>query len=315
MLLPSNLGHANYILHLLHLTTMTIKRLIYQLYLLSITISFIYPTIADNTQSINAYIPAHHKLIYEKYNALILGDLSVAKAAFRGSLAVMGRAEISDFDIASSKDCDKDVRSIVVGKSLVARMGSINGGYTVLGRGSKVHHTVRMPCTTRVEQYDPRRNGDIDFAEARSALNKETGDLCVTPTTGEVQTENETMKFVPGEERYSCYNQFKVSTRDLRLINKWEFAGNETGRNNIIAVVGLRNEFRDFRMDGFNPRRTLIVFCAVRGSFGLYNTRFQGSILAPGVSFTTMDTIMNGSLIIGGLRGSLATLFTPYETC
>ncbi|PXF49806.1 hypothetical protein BWQ96_00458 [Gracilariopsis chorda] len=270
---------------------------------------------SDETESINAYIAAAHERIFKQFNVLVLGDLSVAKAAFRGAIAVQGKAELADFDVGSDLGCDKDFRAVTVGKTLNARMGSVNGGYTVVGRGSKVHHSVSMKCSNRVEQYDSVHNGDVEFSEVRRSVLREAAEMCVSTPTGTVESANETLRFVPGEKGFSCYTFFKVSTDDLRLVQRWEYAGDDYYRNIVIVVSGLRSEFRDLRMHGFNPRRTLIVFCAVYGSFELYNAKVQASVLAPTASITTMDSIVNGSLIIGALRGSLATLNVPYVTC
>lgn len=270
---------------------------------------------AMSDESLNAYIPATHKRVFEEYNALILGDISVAKAAFRGALAVQGKADLADFDIAGDKACNKDVRSVVVGRMLTARMGSINNGYTVVGRGSNIHHSVTMNCTNRVERHDPVRNDDIDFKPVRVSLIRETADFCMTTSGGTVISENSTMKFDPGEKGFSCYTVFQVTTSDLRLVDLWKYIGDDFYRNVVIVVTGLRADFRNFRMEGFNPRRTLIVFCAVYGSYGLYNAKFHASILAPTSAFTTMEAIINGSVVLGSLRGSIATLNVPYVTC
>lgn len=272
-------------------------------------------SIVPERQSLNAFIPSTHKRLYEEYNAIVFGDMSVAKAAFKGSIAVMGKALIEDFIIGEGKDCHKDSRSVVVAKSLTARMGSISGGYTVMGRSSKVDHTVKMPCTTRIEQYDPKRNGDMDFKPMRSAVIREAADMCISVPNGEVTTENSTMTFQDGEKELSCYSYFKVTTDQLRLVNKWEYAGTDFYRNVVIVISGFRSEFRDFRMVGFNPRRTLVVFCAVYSAMAFSNAKFHASILAPTTSFTAMETIINGSIIVGAIRGSLATLDLPYVTC
>lgn len=267
------------------------------------------------TESINAYIAATHERMLKQFNVMVFGDLSVAKAAFRGAIAVQGRAEVADFDIGGDLGCDKDVRAITVGKALIARMGSVNGGYTIVGRGSKVHHSVRMKCSNRVEQYDAVHNGDVEFAEVRRSVLRETAELCVSAATGTVENANDTLRFVPGEGGFSCYTVFKLNTEQLRLVRRWQYAGDDYYRNVVIVVSGLRSELRDLRMTGFNPRRTLIVLCAVYGSLELYNARVQASVLAPTASLTTMDSIVNGSLIVGALRGSLATLNLPYVTC
>lgn len=269
----------------------------------------------EGAESLDAYIPASHKTLYESYNAVVLGDASLARAAVRGPLAVMGKADLADFDVGGTGTCDKDVRTLVVGGTLTARMGAVHNGYIVVGRRSSIHHTVRRTCTSRTEQYDPHRNGDIEFAEMRANVLRETGDMCVTEATGEVHVANETLRFVPGDPGFSCYTYFKVRTDDLRLVNKWEFAGEDKSRNVVIVISGLKVDFRDFQMDGFNAKRTLIVFCSVYGSFGFFGAKLHGSVLAPATSFTMMNAIFNGSIIAGTLRGSLATLNTRYLTC
>lgn len=267
-------------------------------------------------ESINAYIPAHHKVMFDEYNAMVFGDLSVAKAAFRGALAVQRKAEMSDFDIAADKTCDNDVRSLVVGGSLTARSGTVHNGYTVVGRWSRIHHSVRLPCTNRVERHDPMRNGDIDFDEARRALSREAARMCLTKPTGTITVENSTMIFQPeAEETFSCYTYFLVKTTDLRLITVWQYNGEDYYRNVVITVSGSRAEFRNFRMLGFNPKRTLIVFCTVYGSYTVADAKLHASIFAPTASLSTMNAIINGSIIVGNLRGSIATLNMPYVTC
>lgn len=272
-------------------------------------------TQSEPSESVGAYIPASHTQLYNEFNAIIFGDVSLARAAVKGPLAVMGKANLADFDIAGNGDCDKDTRSLVVGGALTARMGAVNSGYTVVGRRSRIDHSVRMTCTSRVEQYDPHRNGDLEFDTMRVNVLRETGDMCVTNPTGEVENVNGTLRFSPGEPGFSCYTYFKVKTDDLRLVNKWEYASDDTFRNIVVVVSGLRVDFRDFVMEGFNAKRTLIVFCAVYGSFGFYNAKLHGSVLAPTASFTTSNTVINGSIIAGNLRGSLATLRTAYITC
>lgn len=270
---------------------------------------------ADDSQSLNAFIPAAHKIVFDKFNVAVFGDLSVAKAAFRGTLAVHGKADLADFDIAASRTCSNDARALVSSGRVVARMGAVRNGYLVVGARSNLHHTVQTPCSNRVERFDPRRNGDPDLVQLRSDVIRESADLCVTSTGGTTETANDTMRFTPDDKGFSCYTFFKVHVDDLRLVRTWEYTGKDYYRNIVIVVTGLRADFRDLRMSGFNPRRTLIVFCAVYGSFGFYNARVHASILGPASSFTAMDSIFNGSLIVGGLRGSLATIDTPYVTC
>lgn len=271
--------------------------------------------LAEPSESVNAYIPASHKQLFSDYNAVIFGDVSLARAAVKGPLAVQGKAELAEFDVAGNGNCDKDARSLVVAGKLTARMGAVNSGYTVVGSRSRIDHSVKMTCTSRVEQYDPQRNGDIEFDTQRGNVLREAGDMCVTTPTGEVEYDNGTLTFTPGDPGFSCYTFFKLQTDDLRLVNKWVYAGDDFYRNIVIVVSGLKVDFRDFVMEGFNSRRTLIVFCAIYGSFGLYNAKLHGSLLAPTASFTTSNAIINGSVIAGGLRGSLATLHTNYVTC
>lgn len=272
-------------------------------------------TLAGPSESVDAYIPASHKKLFSEYNVVIFGDVSLARAAVKGPLAVQGKAELADFDIAGNGNCDKDARALVVAGKLTARMGAVNSGYTVVGSRSRIDHSVKMTCTSRVEQYDPQRNGDIEFDALRGNVLRETGDMCVTSPTGEVESENGTMTFRPGEPGFSCYTFFKVQTDELRLIKKWVYAGDDFYRNIVIVVSGFKVDFRDFGMEGFNARRTLIVFCAVYGSFGLYNAKLHASLLAPTASFTTSNAIINGSVVAGNLRGSLATIHTNYVTC
>lgn len=272
--------------------------------------------LAAEKESLNAYIPAAHKTLYEEYNLLVLGDLSVAKTAVRGAVAVSGRTQIEDFDFAADKKpCNKESRALTVGGVLAARMGSINNGYTVAGKGSKIHHSVRMACTNRVERYSAGKGAHIDFSEVRTSLIKESGDLCVTPESGTVETVNETMIFTPIEGSFSCYSVFKVQADAMAQVNKWKYGGGDFYRNIVINVVGKLAAFREFRMVGFNPRRTLISFCATYGKFDLINARIHANVLAPTASFTATETVINGSVIVGDLRGTLAILNVPYVTC
>lgn len=266
--------------------------------------------------SLNAYIASTHKRVFDEFNVAIFGDLSVAKAAFRGAVAVQGRASLADFDIGGDLTCSSDSRTIVVGRTLSARVGAIHGGFVVAGRGSSLHHTVRLSCGTRMDRYDVLRNGDLDFNTVRTSLLRETADFCVGGSISDnVHVENETMTFRAGERGFSCYTTFRITVADMRLITKWRYESDDFYRNIVISVVGSRAEFRNFQMIGFNPRRTLVVFCSIYGSFDLYNSNFQASMLAPTSTFTAMETVINGSIISGGLRGSLATLNIPYLVC
>lgn len=267
-------------------------------------------------ETLNAYISAMHKRVFDDFNVAIFGDLSVTKAAFRGAVGVQESATLADFDVGADFACDPDRRSVVAGRSLSARMGSIHGGYIVAGRGSSIHHTVTLSCTNRVERYDVVRNGDLDFSSVRSLLLKEATEYCInTPVADNVRVENETVVFHTGQRNFSCYSSFRVAAADLRLIKIWKLESDDAYQNVVIVVTGTKAEFRDFQMIGFNPRRTLIIFCSIYSTFSTFNARIQGSILGPTSSFTTMETIINGSVILGNLRGSLATLNVPYITC
>lgn len=266
-------------------------------------------------ETLNAYITAVHKRVFDDFNVAIFGDLSVTKAAFRGAIGVQERATLADFDIGGDFACDPDRRSVVAGQTLSARLGAINGGYIVAGRGSSIHHTVKLSCSNRVERYDVIRNGDLDFSSVRSLLLKEAAEYCINAPSENVRVENETMIFQAGERNFSCYTSFRISTTDLRLIKTWKLESDDEYRNIIIAVSGTKAEFREFQMIGFNPRRTLIVLCSVYSTFSMFNAKVQGSLLGPTSSFTTMETVINGSAILGSLRGSLATLNVPYITC
>lgn len=246
---------------------------------------------------------------------MVFGDVSVSKAAFRGSLAIQGHANIADFDIGADKTCDDNTRSLLVGNSLKARSGTINNGYTVVGRGSSIHHSVSMPCTNRIERYSVLRNGDIDFDDLKLNLMKEASKICSTTPTGSTNVENSTLVFNVIKTGFSCYTYFRVTSNDLRLIDTWKYSGTDYYRNNIILVSGTRIDFKEFRMIGFNPRRTLIIFCAVYSSISIIDAKFHASIFSPSATLTTSNAIINGSIIVGGLRGSLATLNIPYATC
>lgn len=266
-------------------------------------------------ESINAYIPSKHKVLFDDFNAIIFGDASLAKAAFRGSLAVEGKANIADFDIGFDQPCDLDKRALLSAGPLNLRSGTLHNGYLVMGRNSQVHHTVKTPCTNRVERFSTTRNNDLDFVYARQGVVSETAQLCAAQANSNFTITNSTMSFHPGTPGFNCYSTFKVSANDLRLIDTWKYEGDDFYRNLIITVSGRKNEFREFRMLGFNPRRTLVVFCAMYGMVSIADAKFHSSILAPSNTFTMSNAIINGSIIVGGLRGSVATLNIPYVTC
>lgn len=274
------------------------------------------PTAANFAESpLSGILPAQHKRIFDEYNAFILGDLSVARTVFKGSVAAKGDANLNDFDIGASKTCDADSRSLVVAGSLTARAGAIHNGYTVFGRRSSIDYTVRMPCSTRVERYDVKRNGDIDFDAVKRAVLHEGVRTCLVEPTGNVTVANGTMEFDPGEKGYSCYTHFAVPSSELRLTREWRYVGDDFYRNLIITVRGSKLELKDLAMVGFNPRRTLVVFCAILGSQTLLNVRLEASVMAATSALTTTDALVNGSIIAGSLRGSIAAMNAPYVTC
>lgn len=224
-------------------------------------------------------------------------------------------AEIANFDIGRDIPCDKNKPSVIVAGKLTARMGTISGGYLVLGRSSELQQTVKLPCTTRVENHDSIRNGDIDFAELRPFLLHESMNYCLKTDGDRVNVTGDSIIFTPNEHSYSCQSFYQVYPDQVRLARRFVNNGTDYYRNVVIAISGMRVELRDFRMEGFNPRRTLLVYCGNYGDFGWYNARISASVFAVTSSFTAMDSIVNGSIIAGGLRGSLATMNVPYVTC
>lgn len=270
---------------------------------------------AQHEESIHSFVTAAHKRMFDQTNLMVFGNLRLAKSAVKGTVAVTGSASLEDFEFAGDKNCDVKTRALTVVGGLNARMGSINNGYTVAGRRSDISRTVRMPCSQKVVPYNPQKLSIIPYEDLQFSLIKESGDMCVSATSGEVQMENETMKFVPANNSYSCYTVFEVNPDDLRLIKRWEYTGEDPERNVIISVKGKRASMRDFAMIGFNAKRTLLLFCSSYGIFEFFNSRIHASVFAPLTTFTVMDTIVNGSMITGPLRGTLAVLKTPYLTC
>lgn len=263
-------------------------------------------------QSMHAFVPTLHKKLFDQANLMVFGDLRLARSAVRGNVAVTGSAEIEDFDFGSAKNCDDKSPSLTVVGSLTARMGNINNGYVIAGRGSTINHSVKMSCTKRVD--DSGKAEVPPYDDLSISLNRETADLCVASASGTTEVVNGTMLFTPGESS-SCYSTFSLETDDLRLISGWRYAGKDYYRNLIISVVGRYATFRNFRMTDFNPRRTLIIFCSSYGKFEFFDSRFQASILAPATHLTVMDTVVNGSMICSSLRGTIAVLRNPYNTC
>lgn len=272
---------------------------------------------AQHEQSLDAFVPAAHKTVFESHNLLVLGNLNLAKSSVQGPVAVSGRAQLEEFDINSAGSCNEKNRALTVGGRLSASMGAIRNGYTVVGRGSRLKHNVQLACSSRVERYDARRLRIRDFEEHRTSLIKESGDICVNPVSGSVEKDltNSVYRFTPGNTTYSCYTVFSVSVGELASIRMFEFMGSNKDQNVLILLTGKYTTLRDFSMVGFNPVRTLLVFCSVYGHIELFNARIHASILAPTTEFTSMGTVMNGSLIASGLRGKIAVLYQPYVTC
>lgn len=54
---------------------------------------------------------------------------------------------------------------------------------------------------------------------------------------------------------------------------------------------------------------------AIYGQVTIEDSKLHASILAPTTTLTVSNAIINGSIIVGALRGSVATLNIPYVTC
>lgn len=179
-----------------------------------------------------------------------------------------------------------------------------------------------MPCTNRIERYSVTRNDDLDFAGARKDVLRETSRLCSNKPTGQIKYDNATLHFLPQAEsaaalndELNCYLYYRVHANDLRLVTTWVNDVANPYKNIVVFVSGKKLTLDNFRMIGFNPRRTLLVFCSIYATHSMYNSKIHASVLAPTVSFTFANSIVNDSMILGGLRGSLATLNVPYVTC
>jgi choice-of-anchor A domain-containing protein len=272
---------------------------------------------AQHKESINAFIPAAHKTIFDAHNLFVLGDLNIAKTAVKGTVAVQGNAMLEEFDINANAECDKYSRALTVGGRLSARMGAVHNGFTVAGSGSKIKHNVRLSCSSRVAKYDPTALKIISFDEHRESLIKETGDVCVSPVSSKALLDKDAslIRFVPGNDTYSCYAVFEIASNDLTGIKKLEYTGSNPNQNVLINIKGKYSSIRDLSMMNFNAQRTLLTFCSIYGEIEVFNSRLQGSILAPTTSFTVMDSVFNGSLVAGDVRGKMAILNERYVTC
>lgn len=274
--------------------------------------------VAQHEQSMDAFVPAAHKSVFETYNLMVLGDLNIAKSSVEGRVAVSGKADVTEFDFnKGAAHCDKYKPALVVQGALHASMGAINNGYTITGSRSKVSHNVQMECSSRVERYNPVAQKIRTFEEHRESLIRETGDVCTNQPSGEIilDEESKVMHLTPGNATFSCYAVFKTSISDVSKVTRLEYRGTDVKRNVIINVSGKFGAWRDLAMVGFNPERTLITFCGVQGQLQLFNNRIHGSIFAPSTEITAMGSIVNGSMITANMRGKLAILYKPYRTC
>lgn len=269
--------------------------------------------------SMNAFLPAAHKTVFDTSSLFVLGSIDLAKSAVKGPVSVSGNADLNEFEFNADRPCNKHMRALTVAGRLQARMGSINNGYTVAGSGSKVQHNVRMSCTSRVEAYNPRKLMIESFEDQRESLIREHGDVCVSPPTGlvELSEDGTTLKFTPSNDTYSCYSVFRLETRDLETVtlDTLEYLGKDKTQNVVLLLIGKRLSMRNMKMVGFNPRRTLLSFCSVYGKVEIHNSRIQGAVLAPTTYFTFMDSVVNGSMVTADVRGKLAVLDQSYVTC
>jgi choice-of-anchor A domain-containing protein len=285
--------------------------------LLSLLLSSLTGACAQHEQSLDAFVPAAHKTVFELYNLLVLGDLNLAKSSVEGPVAVSGNADVTEFEFNQASRCNKYKPAVVVKGAFHASMGAINNGYMIVGRSSKVKHNVRTSCSSRVESYNPVTQKLRSFEEHREGLIRESGDVCHNPTSGDVTVDeaNKVMQLTPGNNTFSCYAVFKTSVTDLAKVTRLEYMGSDKDRNVLINIAGKSGTWRDFAMVGFNPDRTLVTFCGIRGHVELFNNRLHGSIFAPTTQFTVMGSVVNGSMITSDFRGKVALLYRPYVTC
>lgn len=295
------------------------RRFIFLILAISILLT---PSSAQHEHSLDAFVPAAHKTVFASFNLLTLGDANLASSSIAGRVAIGGTGELHDFSINGSPfaaaGCNKYAPALVAEGRVAAAMGSINNGYAITGRSSKIAHSVRMTCSSRVENYNPPLQNIRSFEEYREGLIRESGQVCFNRVSGVVGTEGasgEIMTLTPGDVNFSCYSVFKTSVSALAKIQRLEFRGNDTERNVLLNISGKSAALRDFAMVGFNPLRTLITFCGIQGHVELFNARMHGSIFAPTTQFTVMGSVLNGSLIAGHIRGKVAILDQPYSTC
>lgn len=275
------------------------------------------PTLSQHEQSLDAFVPASHKTVFSTYSLLSLGDLNLAKSSIAGRVAVGGNADLREFEVNPTSRCDKYTPALVVEGRLTAALGSIGGGYTIAASNSKIAHSVKRACSSRTEAYDPEKQNIRSFEEHREGLIRESGQICFNPVSGDVGVDaaGDVMTLTPRKAGFSCYSVFKTSVDALAKVKRLELGGNLTETNVLINVSGKSAALRDFAMVGFNPLRTLVTFCGIQGHVEMYNTRLHASVFAPTTEFTLMGSVLNGSIIAGHIRGQMAVLHQPYNTC
>lgn len=265
--------------------------------------------------SLQAFVTSAHKRAFDAYSLLSYGAVRLTKSAIRGAVAVVGRCNLEEFDIGRDiLQCNPNAPSLSVTGTLTSRMGQIHNGFIRAGRSSSVSHSVTRACSSAVEKFtNPEELSEVEISLIRDAT-----ETCLLPANANTNTSNpaETV-FRPSEGTYSCYSVFNVhkdTFSDANTINNWVYVGNSS-RNVIINIVGKSAVIRDFKMSGFNAQKTLIVMCPGYGNVQLFNARIHASILAPTTSFTSMASIVNGSVVSGSVTGEIVVLKNPYLPC
>jgi len=267
----------------------------------------------------SAYIPlfvtSAHKRAFDAYSLLSYGAVRLTKSALRGAVAVVGRCSLEEFDIGRDiPQCNPKSPTLSVTGALSSRMGQIHNGYIRAGRSSSISHSVTRACTSNVQKFtNPEELTDVEISLIRDAT-----ETCLLPVNANANTSNPAQTvFRPSEGTYSCYSVFNVHAdtfSDSKTLNNWVYIGNSS-RNIIINIIGKSTVIRDFKMSGFNAQKTLIVMCPGYGSVQLFNSRIHASILAPSTSFTSMGSIVNGSVVSGSMRGEIVVLKNTYLPC
>ncbi|KAI0564025.1 hypothetical protein FGB62_31g111 [Gracilaria domingensis] len=98
--------------------------------------------------------------MFEQYNSLLFDDISVAKAKFRGAIAMHGKAELADFDVGADKMCDKNRRAVRVGQR--QRDASQHAHDVLQPRGTVRRGAQRRPgVRRRAALGDGQRHHDV----------------------------------------------------------------------------------------------------------------------------------------------------------